>query len=77
MFLFKPYHSGQFGHYAVLKVTAMVSDNLFRNTKTHDNLVENEKICSFPVSLIGGHYLFPLREVIHSDNNVFVPPDRN
>ena len=76
MFLFKPYHSGQFSHCVVLEVTAMVSENLFTNTETHDNLVENEKSRSFPISLEGGHCLCPLCKVIHSDNDIFVPPSR-
>ena len=55
----------------------MVNDNLFRDTKSCDNLVENEKNFSLPISFIGGHCLCPLGEVIYSDNDVFVPPDRN
>ena len=55
----------------------MVSDNHFRDIESCDNLVENEKSCSFPVSFKGGHFLYPFREIIYRDNDVFVPPSRN
>ena len=74
MFLSEPKDSGQFSHHTILEMTTMVSDNHFRDTESCDNLVENEKRCSFPVSFKGGHCLYPFHEIIYSDNDMFVPP---
>ena len=58
-------------------MTGVVSDNLLWNSEASDDLVENEKRCSFSVSFEGRHCRCPLGEVINNDNDIFVPPSQN
>ena len=66
----------QFSHHTILEVIAMVSENIFRDTESYDNLVKNEKRRCFPVSFKGGHFLCPFCKIFNSDNDIFVPPSR-
>ena len=74
MFLSESKHSGQFRHHAILKMTAMVSDNHFGYTKPCYNLIEHEESYRLPTEFKGGHFLYPFHEIVHNDNDIFVPP---
>ena len=50
----------------------MVSENLFRNTKVRNDLIEEKKSCCLTVIPKSGHSLDPLREVVYYYNNVLV-----
>ena len=62
----------QLSHHTILKMTAMVSDNLSRYTKMSDNLVEKEKSYSLTIIPKSRHILDPLRKVVYCYNNVLV-----
>ena len=54
----------------------MVSDNLLYNTEVSNDLVKHEVSSRFTFCFEGGNLLFPLGEVINSDNNIFVTPNQ-
>ena len=62
----------QLSHHTILKMTAMISDNLSRNTKTSNNLVEKKKSCSLTIIPKSRHSLDPLRKVVYCYDNVLV-----
>jgi hypothetical protein len=57
-------------------MTAMISDNLTRDTEPGDNLIEYEEGCSFHIRFNCRHGLGPLGKVVDSHNNVSMPPSR-
>jgi hypothetical protein len=58
-------------------MTAMIGDNLTRDTEPSDNLVEYEKRCSLPIGFHGRHGFGPLGEVVDNHDNVLMPPSRS
>ena len=72
MLLLKSKFQIQLIHHLTLKVTAMISDNLSRNTKTSNNLVEKKKSCSLTIIPKSRHSLDPLRKVVYCYNNILV-----
>jgi hypothetical protein len=54
----------------------MISDNRLWDSKSCDDVIENEKCCSFSSVVECRHRLGPFREIIHGYNNVSMPPDR-
>jgi len=50
----------------------MVSDNLFRDTETRDDLIKDEKSCHLMINIKIWHRFNPLREVVYCYKNVFV-----
>jgi hypothetical protein len=55
---------------------SMVSDDGLRDTKPIDDMIEYEQCCSFPDVIKCRHRLGALSEIIHSYNDVSMPPDR-
>ena len=55
----------------------MVSNNLLWYAEPSKDMVKYEISCRFTIVLKCRHYLFPLREVVYNDNDVFMPPSRN
>jgi hypothetical protein len=55
----------------------MISDNLTRDIKPGDNLVEYKKTCSLPIRFHGRHGFDPLGEVVDNHDNVLIPPSRS
>ena len=52
----------------------MVSDKLFRNAKSSNNLVENEMHGNLTIEFNRGHILSPFHEIINTHYNVMMPP---
>ena len=75
--MFKPQLGCYFYHHFILKVTAMISDNLTRDTEPGDNLVEHEEGCSLPIGFYGRHGFGPLGKVVDAHDNVLMPPSRS
>jgi len=55
----------------------MVSDNLSRNTKSSDSLIEYEERCSLPIRLNCGHGLDPLGKVVDDHDNMLMPSSQS
>lgn len=62
----------QFGHQLVLEMIAMVSDNLSRDTKTRNNLIEEKQCCRFTIIFVSRHGLSPLCKVIYDHYDILV-----
>jgi hypothetical protein len=73
----KPQRRCYFYRHFILKVTSMISDNITRDTKPGDNLVEHKEGCSLPIGFYGRHGLDPLSNVGDDHNNVLIPPNRS
>ena len=54
----------------ILEITAMVNDNLSRDTEPWDNLIEKEQYYYFTIIFISGHVLSSLFEVVYGHDNV-------
>ena len=55
----------------------MVGDKLSRDTKSSDNLIENEMLGCLNVDFDHGHNLCPFHEVINNHYNMMIPPSRS
>ena len=66
----------KFGHHEVPKMTTVIGNNSLRDTKPSNDMIENEKSCSFPSVIKCRHHFGPFSEIIHSYNDVSMPPDR-
>jgi hypothetical protein len=66
----------KFRHHEIVKMTTMVNDDGFRETKPSNNMIEYEKRYSFPSIIKYRHRLDPFSEIIHRNNNVSMPLDR-
>ena len=64
-------------HLFILKLTAMISDNLTWDTEPSDNLVEHEEGCSLPIGFYSRHGFDPLGNVIDNHDDVLIPPNRS
>ena len=58
----------------VLKVRAMVSDKVFWNPETSNNLVEYEVCGCLTIGFNYRHSLSPFREVVDSHYDMMMPP---
>jgi hypothetical protein len=50
----------------------MVSDNITRDIKPGDNLIEYKEGCSLPIKFNCRNGLVPLGKVVDNHNNVFI-----
>jgi hypothetical protein len=57
-------------------MATMVSDDGLRDTKPSDDTIEYEKLYIFSSIIKCRHHLDPFSEIIHSYNNVSMPPDQ-
>jgi hypothetical protein len=64
-------------HHFILKVTAMISDNLTRDTEPGDNMMEYEEGDSIPIRFNYKHGLGPLSKLVYDHDNVLIPPNRS
>jgi hypothetical protein len=71
--MLKPQFGCFFSHHFVLKVTAIINDNLTRDTESGANLIEYEEGDSLPVGLKCRHGFDPLSKVVYGHNNVLIP----
>jgi hypothetical protein len=60
----------------ILKVTAMVSDNIPQNSNPSYDMIEYKVCCSPTIRFNCRHGLIPLGKIMHDHNNVMVPPRR-
>ena len=63
-------------HHEVLKVATVISNDRLWDSKSCDDVIENEKCCSFSSIVECRHRLDPFSEIIHIYNDVSMPPDR-
>ena len=74
--MFKPHLRRYFYHHFILKMIAMINDNLTRDIELGDNLVEYEKSCNLPIGFHSRHGFGPPGEVVDSHDNVLMPPSQ-
>jgi hypothetical protein len=75
--MYKTHFRCYFYRHFILKMTAMISDNLTQDTEPGDNLVEYEKNNNLPIGFHGRNGFDPLGEVVNSHDNVLIPPSRS
>jgi hypothetical protein len=75
--MFKPQLRCYLFHHFILKVTAMISDNLTRDTEPGDNLIEYKEGGSIPIGFNFRHGLDPLSKVVDDHDNVLMPPSQS
>jgi hypothetical protein len=75
MAMLKPQFGCYLFHHFILKVTAMISDNLTRDTKSGDNLIEYEEGDSLPIGFNCRNVFDPLNKVVYDHDNVLIPPN--
>jgi hypothetical protein len=64
----------KFSHHKISKVTTVISNDGLRDTKSSNDMIEYEQCCSFPSIIKCRHRLGPFSEIIHSYNDVSMPP---
>jgi hypothetical protein len=64
------------GHHKILKMTTVVNIDGLRDTKSSNDMIEYEQLCSFPGVIKCRNHLGPFNEIIHSYNNVSMHPSR-
>jgi hypothetical protein len=57
-------------------MTTMISNNILRDTKPSNDMIEYEQCCSIPGVIKCRHHLSLFSEIIHNYNDVCMPPDR-
>jgi hypothetical protein len=67
---------GNFKHREIEKMTTMVNDDVLRDTKSSNDMIEYEQCCSFPGIIKCRHRRDPFSEIIHDYDNVYMPPCR-
>jgi hypothetical protein len=65
----------KFRHHKILKMTTVISNNIPRDTKSSNDMIGYEQCCSFPGVIKCRHCLDLFSEIIHSYNNISMPPD--
>jgi hypothetical protein len=60
-----------------MKVTAMISENITRDSEPGYNLIEHEKCSSLTIGFNRRHGLGPLSKVVYGHNNMLIPPSRS
>jgi hypothetical protein len=60
-----------------MKVTAMINDNLTRDTEPGDNLIEYEEGNNLPIGFHGRHGFDPLSKVVDDHDNMLIPPNQS
>jgi hypothetical protein len=66
-----------FFHHFIMKVTAMISNNINRDSELGYNLVEYEEGRSITIRFNCRNGLDPLSELFYDHNNVLMPPRRS
>jgi hypothetical protein len=74
MTMLKPYLGCYLFHHFILKVTHMINNNLTRDTKPDDNLIEYEEGDSILVGFNCRNGLIPLSKVVYGHDNVLILP---
>jgi hypothetical protein len=74
MTILKPHFGCYVFHHFILKVTAMISDSLTRDTESGDNFIEYEEGDSLPIGFNCRNGLGPLIKVVYGHDNVLMPP---
>jgi hypothetical protein len=67
---------GKFKHHKVAKMAIVISNDSLRDPETCNNMIKYEKGYRFPSIFKCRHRLGPFCEVIHSYDNVSMPPGR-
>jgi hypothetical protein len=62
-------------HHEISKMDTVISNDSLWDSKSSDDMIEYEKCCSFPSVIECRHHLSPFSEVIHSYDDVSMPPD--
>ena len=75
VFMLKTQLVGKFGHHKVLKMATVISNDSLWDIESSNNMIKYEKGYNFPSIVECGHRLGPFCEIIHSYNNVSMPPD--
>jgi hypothetical protein len=77
MTMYKPQLRLYFFHNFVLKVTAMISENLTQDTELADNLIEYKEGNIIPIRFNCRNGLVPLIKLVDGHDNVLMPPNRS
>jgi hypothetical protein len=57
-------------------MTTVINNDSLMNTKSSNDMIEYEQCYSYPGVIKCRHHLGPFSEIVHSYNDVSMPPDR-
>jgi hypothetical protein len=77
MTMLKPQFRCYFLHHFIPKVTAIISDNVTRDSEPGYNLIEYEEGTSITIGFNYRHGLKKLGKVVYDHDNVLIPPNRS